>query len=64
METSMNAKFSLDDLGHFVALAVLGLLVVVATVESVAPVTSGSIASASPATRPGIAAMAAVTKAP
>jgi hypothetical protein len=53
METSMNAKFSLDDLGHFVALVVLGLLVVVATVESVAPVTSGSIASSTSAARPG-----------
>jgi hypothetical protein len=53
METSMNAKFSLDDLGHFVALVVLGLLVVVATVESVAPAKTGSIASSTPAARPG-----------
>jgi len=49
----MHAKLSLDDLGHFVALVVLGLLVLVATVESVEPAKSGPAATSTCAARPG-----------
>lgn len=33
----MNSRLSLDDVGHFAALLVIGVLVLVATIDSVVP---------------------------